>query len=50
MQITQDRIYNRFPWAKPVDLEIDIPDEGFFCDLTPWSFNQAQLKMIYTRS
>jgi hypothetical protein len=48
MQITQDSIYNRFHWARPVDLEIDDSDEGFFCDVMPWSFNHAQLEMIHT--
>jgi hypothetical protein len=44
MQITQNSIYDEFPWAKPVDLDFDVSDEGFFCEVMPWSFNQAQLK------
>lgn len=48
VQFTQESIYNRFPWAKPVDLVLDNSNEGFFCDTLPWSFNQKQLKTIYT--
>jgi hypothetical protein len=40
-------IYNRFPWSQPVNIEFDDSDEGFFCDTTLWSFNQAQLSLIY---
>lgn len=39
MQITQDNIYNCFPWAKPFDLGIEDSDEGFFYDAMPWTFN-----------
>lgn len=49
MQISQEVFFNRFPWAKPVDLEIDDSVEGvYFCDVMPWTFNQAQLKLIHT--
>lgn len=48
MQITQESIYNRFPWARPVNIENDDPDEGFFYDVMSWSFNQSQLKLIHT--
>lgn len=48
MQITQASIYNRFNWARAVDLEIDDSDEGFFSDVNPWTFNQAQLKLIHS--
>ncbi|MGR6904597.1 hypothetical protein [Lysinibacillus sp. BSL11] len=47
MQITQESIHNRFHWARPVDLVIDDSDEGFFSDVMPWSFNQAQLNLIH---
>lgn len=46
MQLTQESIYARFPWAKSVDVEIDDSDQGFFYDVAPWSFNQAQLNLI----
>lgn len=49
MQISQEVIFNRFPWARPVDLEIADSVEGvYFCDVMPWTFNQAQLKLIHT--
>lgn len=48
MQISQEVIYNRFPWAKPVNVEFDDSDEGFFYDVIPWTFNQTQLKLIHT--
>jgi hypothetical protein len=46
MQITQNSIYDEFPWVRPVDLDFDS-EEGFFCDITSWSFNQAQLNSIH---
>lgn len=48
MEITQEDIYNRFHWARPVNLDVDDSDEGFFCDTMQWSFNRAQLKLIHT--
>lgn len=47
MQITQKAIYNRYQWARAVDLEINS-DDGFFCEVMPWYFNQAQLKLIHS--
>lgn len=47
-ELTQKGIYNRFPWAKPVNLEFSDFEKEFFYDITPWSFNQTQLKLIYT--
>lgn len=48
MQITQEIIYRRFPWSKVVNVEFGDFDEGFFCEVTPWTFNQAQLNLIHS--
>ncbi|MFG6497272.1 hypothetical protein P8610_18055 [Fictibacillus sp. UD] len=48
MQITQESMFKRFPWAKPVIIELSDSDEGFFCDVIPWTYNRAQLNLIHT--
>lgn len=46
-EITKEIIFSRYPWSKPINLELADDEQEFFCDPTPWTFNPPQLKMIY---
>lgn len=45
-EITKEAIFNQFKWSQEVSVDIDDSEEGFY-EIAPWSFNQAQLDLIY---
>jgi hypothetical protein len=47
IEVNKEMIFNRYPWANPINLELSDSEKEFFCDPVPWSFNKPQLKMIY---
>lgn len=38
-EITKEAIFKRYPWSKPINLELANDEQEFFCDPTPWTFN-----------